>query len=63
MIPRTFEEWRNCIINDCRINLNKDFAQKRLSVYTDRSNPQTEKFISLYGESHLNNIINWFQQI
>lgn len=63
MIPRTFEEWRNCIINDCRINLNQDFAAKRLAVYSDKDNPETQKFISVYGESHLNNIIHWLKQI
>ena len=63
MLPTTFDEWKNCIINDCRINLNKDFAQKRLAVYTNQNNPETQKFISLYGENHLNNIINWFKQI
>jgi len=63
MIPRTFEEWKNCIVNDCKINLTKDFAQQRLSVYQNRENRETQKFISLYGEQHLLNIIQWLQQI
>jgi len=63
MIPQTFEQWKNCIVNDCKINLTKDFAQQRLVVYQDKKNNETQKFVSLYGEQHLQNIINWFKQI
>lgn len=63
MIPDTFEQWKNCIINDCKINLTKEFAEKRLAVYQEKQNPETHKFISLYGEQHLNNIINWLKRI
>ncbi len=31
MISHTFQEWKNCIVNDCKIKLTKDFAQQRLS--------------------------------
>ena len=37
MIPHTFEEWKSCIINDCKIDLTVDFAQKRLAVYSDKN--------------------------
>lgn len=63
MIPQTFNDWTNCIVKDCKINLTNDFAQKRLAVYQDKSNAETQKFISLYGEQHLNNIIQWFNQV
>jgi hypothetical protein len=63
MIPQTFEQWKNCIVNDCKINLTKEFASQRLAVYQDKQNPETMKFIALYGEQHLQNIINWFNQI
>jgi hypothetical protein len=63
MIPQTFDQWKYCIINDCKINLNKDFAQQRLAVYQDQQNAETKKFKALYGEQHLLNIIQWFQQI
>lgn len=62
MIPQTFNDWKNCIVNDCNINLTKDFAEQRLVVYQDPNNPETQKFISLYGKQHLQNIINWFKQ-
>lgn len=63
MIPQTFEQWKNCIINDCKINLTKGFAEQRLAVYKDKKNNETQKFVSLYGEQHLQNTINWFKQI
>lgn len=63
MIPQTFEEWHNCIVNDCKINLTKEFAMQRLKVYENNTHAETKKFISLYGESHLQNIINWLNKI
>lgn len=63
MIPQTFEQWKNCIINDCKINLTRDFTKQRLAVYQDPQNHETKKFVQLYGEQHLQNIINWFKQI
>jgi len=63
MIPQTFEEWKNCIVNDCKINLTKDFAKERLSVYQDPQNKETQKFISLYGKQHLQSVIYWFIKI
>jgi hypothetical protein len=63
MIPQTFNDWSNCIKNECKINLTKDFAKQRLAVYQDNQNSETQKFISLYGETHLQNIIKWFNQI
>lgn len=63
MIPQTFNDWKNCIVNDCKINLTKSFAQERLAVYVNRQNAETQKFISLYGEQHHTTIINWFEKI
>lgn len=63
MIPQTFDEWKNCIVNKCNIPLTKDFAQERLAVYQDHRSPETKKFVSLYGEPHLHNIINWLNAI
>jgi hypothetical protein len=63
MRPRTFEEWRTCIVEDCGINLTKDFAKKRLTVYQDSENKETQTFVSLYGKQHLNNIVYWFKKI
>jgi hypothetical protein len=63
MIPQTFSEWKDCIRIDCKINLTQKFAQQRLAVYQDKEHTETKKFILLYGEQHLKNIIQWFNQI
>ena len=63
MVPRNFEEWRNCIVNDCKIELTREFASKRLAIYQDMNNAETKKFLALYGEQHLSNIINWLQRV
>lgn len=63
MIPQTFEEWKHCIVHDCGIPLTVAFASSRLQVYKDANNPETKKFKQLYGEQHLNNVINWLQRV
>lgn len=63
MIPQTFEQWRQCIEKDCGISLTKQFARERLAVYVNTENDETKKFKALYGEHHLQNIIQWFQQV
>jgi len=63
IIPQTFNDWKNCIVNECKINLTREFATQRLAVYQDNKNVETQKFISLYGQQHLLNIIQWLQQI
>ena len=63
MIPHTFDEWKNCIVNDCNIELTKEFAKKRLSVYENATHPETQNFEKLYGKQHLNNVIYWFKKV
>lgn len=63
MIPQTFEQWKHCIVDECQIRLTKEFANQRLEVYKNKQHPETSRFIQLYGEQHLNNIITWFQLI
>lgn len=63
MIPQTLDEWEECITKKCKINLTKEFAAERLAVYQDRNNAETKKFIAIYGEQHLQNIIDWYKRI
>ncbi|NRB51385.1 MAG: hypothetical protein HRU41_27185 [Saprospiraceae bacterium] len=62
MIPDTFESWKSCIVNDCKIKLTSDFVKRRLQVYNNKRNPETRKFVALYGEQHLENIIYWLER-
>lgn len=63
MIPQTFEQWKQCIVHDCKVNPTKEFAWQRLNIYQNRKHPETDRFIRLYGEQHLRNIITWLQQL
>ena len=63
MIPVNFEEWYNCITKDCKIQLTKEFAAQRLTIYENKENSETQKFIELYGEGHLANIISWLERV
>ena len=62
MIPETYNEWTNCIVNECKITLTQEFAQQRLKIYQDSNSWETQRFISLYGDAHLKNVIVWFSQ-
>lgn len=63
IIPTDFEEWRRCIEKKCGIPLTSDFAKQRLNVYRDRTLPETQRFIKLYGEEHYERIKLWFAEI
>ncbi|MEM6698670.1 MAG: hypothetical protein AAF599_09765 [Bacteroidota bacterium] len=63
MIATNFEEWKNCIVNDCRIKLTKEYAQRRLKIYEDKRHKETKEFIRLYGENHWNNIVYWLKKV
>jgi len=63
MIPQTFEQWKTCLVNDCKIPLTKEFARTRLAVYQNLDKSETKKFIRLYGHHHHQNIISWFTKI
>ena len=63
MIARNYDEWRECIEVRCKIKLTKSFAENRLAVYQDKNNPETNKFIALYGEQHHSNIVHWLKMV
>ena len=60
MIAKTYEEWKQCIVIDCKIELTRAFVEKRLAIFRDIESEETKKFISLYGQPHYVNIISWF---
>ena len=35
----------------------------RLAIYQDMKNKETQKFVSLYGQEHLQNIVYWLNKI
>lgn len=63
MIPQNFESWKDCIERQCGIPLTTAFAQSRIVVYENRDLHETQRFIRLYGEEHLQNVLEWFRRI
>lgn len=60
MIPRNYQEWHHCIVNECRIELTEQFIQQRLDVLNNSSHQETRRLIHLYGQEHLEKLITWF---
>ncbi|TJZ53735.1 hypothetical protein FAZ15_17065 [Sphingobacterium olei] len=63
MIPQNFEEWKICIEKKCQIPLTVAFASQRLTIYSQRELPETQRFIKLYGEPHYLRVMEWFSRI
>ncbi|MGE0799806.1 MAG: hypothetical protein AB7O55_15925 [Lautropia sp.] len=62
MIPQTYDEWRHCIIVECRIPLTAAFVAERLNVWRDTQLDETSRFRRLYGDEHWKAVLGWFEQ-
>lgn len=62
MIPRTFQEWKTCIEEKCKIALTPSFVSERLRILQDTSHKETQSFMKHYGKDHLMQIIDWYKQ-
>lgn len=60
--PENYEQWRHCIIVECRIPLTQDFVAGRLAVWRDSQAEETRRFRGLYGEDYLQAVIGWFER-
>ncbi|WP_186454470.1 hypothetical protein [Candidatus Pantoea soli] len=60
MIPQNYQQWRHCIVNECRIELTPLYIQQRLQVLNDKSHQETKRLTFLYGKTHLEKLITWF---
>jgi len=62
MIPETFEQWLNCIEKDCKIELTKQFCEKRLVELNDSNDKSSLDFKNKYGQQHFENVKMWFER-
>jgi hypothetical protein len=60
--PRDYASWRRCIEHDCRQPLTPDFFALRLATLRAPGSAEAREFARLYGESHLRDVIAWFEQ-
>jgi hypothetical protein len=62
MIPYTYQDWRHCIQETCKIKLEPNFIRERLLELNDQKHPKTLEFTRHYGEEHTKLVISWFEK-
>lgn len=62
LLPHSFESWKHCITIKCKISLTPEYIEARIGELTDDSNPGTRQFKKMYGETHWQNVLGWFNQ-
>ena len=60
--PQSYASWQQCIVVDCGIKLTPEYIAERLAALQDDQDYHTKRFVELYGEQHLQRIIDWFTQ-
>lgn len=60
--PQNYADWKDCIVNHCRISLTAKFAEARLLELRNSGNPHTRQFLEKYGSDHHQRIIHFFEQ-
>lgn len=58
----TYEDWKHCIVEQCRIPLTKAFVAQRLAALADRGDWTTRRFLEVWGERHLSQVVVWFKR-
>jgi len=62
IIPKTYEEWRHCIVVECGIELTPDYISGRISALKNDKDYYTQQFVKLYGQLYLQQVLDWFMQ-
>ncbi|HWL09839.1 MAG TPA: hypothetical protein VNQ76_15645 [Planctomicrobium sp.] len=60
VIPRTYQEWKECITVRCRIPLTHEFITRRLNELRNPDDPSTREFVRKYGQDYTDPVIGWF---
>ena len=59
---RTYDDWKHCITVLCGVPLTPAYVEERLTALRDPADYGTQRFISTWGEDHLQRVIGWFEQ-
>jgi hypothetical protein len=62
LIPQNYEEWRHCITVSCGLSLTPAYIADRIAALNDTNDYSTQRFVQLYGQQHLTQVIRWFEQ-
>ncbi|UBS33787.1 hypothetical protein LBX01_03955 [Altererythrobacter sp. N1] len=57
---RSYEDWKHCITQLCRIPLTPDYVEARIIALNDRRDYGTQRFVETWGEAHLDRVKSWF---
>jgi len=61
-IPQTYADWRYCITVECGIPLEAAYVDSRIVILKSTDNEETRRFRKIYGDSHWQHVLAWFQQ-
>lgn len=59
---RTYDDWKHCITDICKVPLTADYVAARLKELRDTQNFDTKKFVGSWGEPHRQQVVAWFEQ-
>ncbi|NOT79984.1 MAG: hypothetical protein HOP07_13395 [Bacteriovoracaceae bacterium] len=62
LFPKHYEEWKKCITEKCKIEMNLNYVNGRLKILQDDKHDETVKFRDLYGNHWLKQIISYFEE-
>ena len=62
VIPTNFNEWKHCIEVDCGLALTPEFIEQRIAALENAKDYYTERFLKLYGQPYLDQVLTWFKQ-
>ncbi|MEM1049916.1 MAG: hypothetical protein AAGL24_27420 [Pseudomonadota bacterium] len=59
---RTYDDWKHCITEICKVPLTPDYVATRLKELRDTRDYNTKKFVDNWGEGHRTQVVAWFEQ-
>lgn len=62
VVPSSYEAWRSCITEKCRISLTTPYVEQRIAALSDPESDETRTFRRLYGDAHWRAVLGWFQR-
>ncbi len=56
-----YNAWVECITVDCKTELTVPFIETRIKALRNGKDKQTRRYVQLYGEAHLEEVIGYFE--
>jgi hypothetical protein len=62
-ITDSYESWKRCLAQNLGQELTLNFVQERVRTLGKKTDPETKKFISIYGPERAAQVLSWFTQL